>query len=63
MDTAQGANDDGSGSGLVMEIARVLQAANASFRYTVLIQTYCAEEQVRTVPPVTGSGTAAHQRR
>lgn len=42
---APGANDDGSGSGLVLELARVISSSNATFRYGVQIHTYCAEEQ------------------
>lgn len=42
---APGANDDGSGSSMLLEVARVLRSLNATFRYTLRIIAFCGEEQ------------------
>jgi len=42
---APGANDDGSGSAMLLEIARVIAATNASFAYTLRLVAFCGEEQ------------------
>lgn len=47
---APGANDDGSGTSMVLEAARVFAAYGATFRYTLRLVTFCGEEQVKTLP-------------
>lgn len=42
---APGANDDGSGSSLLLELATVISDSNVQFEHTVHFHFYCGEEQ------------------
>lgn len=53
---APGANDDGSGTVALMEIARVISQAQARFRASIHLNFYCGEEQ-----GLVGSGALAQR--
>lgn len=42
---APGANDDGSGTGVLMQIAKIISDNKLQFRYTVILGSWCGEEQ------------------
>lgn len=42
---APGANDDGSGTGALLQIAKIIKDNNIRFRYSVILGSWCGEEQ------------------
>jgi hypothetical protein len=42
---APGANDDGSGTSALLEMARIISELNLSFDYSVILAAWCGEEQ------------------
>ena len=42
---APGANDDGSGTSALLEIARLINSNNVQFAYSVILGAWCGEEQ------------------
>lgn len=42
---APGANDDGSGTAMLLEVARVFGSNRSTFRYTLQLGAWCGEEQ------------------
>lgn len=44
-ETAPGANDDGSGLAMLMELARIISLNQPQFDYSLLIIAFCGEEQ------------------
>ena len=48
---APGADDNGSGSAAVLELARVIQESGVQLRHTLRLCLFTGEEQARVPPP------------